>query len=167
MLNLHIARIVLAASLSSFAGASASTAVTRADIDATNQLAPAAMADTEDAPAHAMTRSPNWVALDDPALPVLIERALQANTDVRQAMARLEIARARQQATGANALPEDELAYRRESGDAAAAPYAASFAWSWEVDLFGRLKSAREGARARRQASANELEGVRVMVVAL
>ena len=117
-----------------------------------------------------------WSEFDDPVLDALVRSALAANLDVRAAVARLDQARAvfddvkldrfptvtagasvdrREQAVpGLSDEPVDTTIYR------------AGFDAFWEVDLFGRVRSAVRAAGASAQSFAAALEDVRVSVAA-
>ena len=117
-----------------------------------------------------------WSEFDDPVLDALVRSALAANLDVRAAVARLDQARAvfddvkldrfptvtagasvdrREQAVpGLSDEPVDTTTYR------------AGFDAFWEVDLFGRVRSAVRAAGASAQSFAAALEDVRVSVAA-
>ena len=107
-----------------------------------------------------------WSLLGDPDLAPLVARAMQANTDLRQALARLEMARARAGATGAAALPQGGLGLARQAGDPSPAPWAGSVALDWEIDLSGRQAKQRRGARARTDEAVANLEAARLAVAA-
>jgi len=120
-----------------------------------------------------------WSALDDPQLSMLIDRALAANTDIREAAARVEAARAARGLARQNRLPTGgaSVAGRRvslaaaEVVDRAGAGQAfdvasASVDVGWEVDLFGRLRKAERAARAREAGQRAEADAVRISVTA-
>ncbi len=110
------------------------------------------------------TQAVAWSLLGDAALPALVQQAMQANTDVRKALARLALARAGQGAARADALPQGGVDATRQSGRPEPSPWAGSVELSWEIDLFGRQARRREGARARAEAAAAELAAVQVAV---
>ena len=117
-----------------------------------------------------------WTEFDDPVLDSLVRASLSANLDVRAAVARLDQARAvfddvkldrfptvtvgasvdrREQALpGLSDTPVDTTTYR------------AGFDAFWEVDLFGRVRSAVRAAGANAQRFEAALEDVRVSVAA-
>ncbi len=118
-----------------------------------------------------------WHLYDDPVLDSLVEDALAANTDVRQAIARIERARAglrnargdRLPQTGIGAaanygrLPESEVP---AGADREGWSYDAGIDVAYEVDLFGRVSRGVEAARADLAASEADADAVRVVVVA-
>jgi len=108
----------------------------------------------------------SWSLLGDPVLAQLVARAMAANTDLRQAVARLDMARSGRGAAAAASLPQGGVATTRQSGDPALSPWAGSVGLSWEIDLFGRQAQQRAGARARAESAQAALEAVRLAVAA-
>jgi NodT family efflux transporter outer membrane factor (OMF) lipoprotein len=120
----------------------------------------------------------------------LIERALRQNLDIEMATARIREARALERAVGAGASPqlgvETSVTRQRISENAIPAPpgagggggggfglpgtefttWRAGFDASWELDLFGRNRREREGARARTEASVWNRRDAEVIVAA-
>lgn len=118
-----------------------------------------------------------WRQLDDPQLDALIERALAGNHDIRIAQARLLEARAMQTEAELDRLPVVTLGASKTRSIAQgngvpadartlAQSSRAGFDAGWEIDLFGRLQRLDEAATARAQASAADLEQVRIVAVA-
>jgi NodT family efflux transporter outer membrane factor (OMF) lipoprotein len=118
-----------------------------------------------------------WRLYDDPVLDSLVRDALAANTDVRQALARIERARAGLRGARGDRLPQTSVGadatYGRppESQLPAGAgredwSYDAGIDVAYEVDLFGRVSRGVEAARADLAASEADADAVRVMVVA-
>jgi outer membrane protein, multidrug efflux system len=117
-----------------------------------------------------------WKEFDDPILDQLVMTALGANLDVRAAVARLDQARSifddvardrfptvtvgasvdrrEQQVPGFVDTPIDTTTYR------------AGFDAFWEIDLFGRVRSAMRAAAANAQSFDAALDDVRVSVAA-
>jgi multidrug efflux system outer membrane protein len=97
-----------------------------------------------------------WQGFNDPILDSLVQRALQANVDVRTAGARLDESRALGRYAEANLLPSIGAsvgAARVRAKNDAGVPqtnkvYSAGFDVLWEADLFGRLGDARRAALA-------------------
>jgi NodT family efflux transporter outer membrane factor (OMF) lipoprotein len=131
-----------------------------------------------DAPVSASPLPADWWRLyNDPVLDGLVTDALTANTDVRQAVARIERARAGLRGARADRLPQASVgaseAYGRQS-ESQRAPGADRESWSYdlglevgyEVDLFGRVSRSVEAARADLAASEADADAVRVIVVA-
>lgn len=119
---------------------------------------------------------PNWWRLfADPVLDGHVERALAANADLRVALANLEISRAAVRQANAARLPRAGV----ESGagltkavdqpsttTVSTTDYDLGATIAYEIDLFGRLRSATAAARADADASAAALDAARVAVVA-
>ncbi|WJM25598.1 efflux transporter outer membrane subunit [Novosphingobium resinovorum] len=116
-----------------------------------------------------------WRLYDDPQLDALVMASLAANADLRVAYANLDGARAALRQAQAARLPtttvESALTLDNPSNQPSAASVSASD-WdiaataSWDIDLFGRLRSGALAARADAEAQAAALDGVRVAVVA-
>lgn len=136
-----------------------------------------------------------WTLYDDANVDRLVRAAFAANTDLRQAIARLEQARAVLAEARANYIPVTQASggvrYRRGaingagaadisgsgigSGNANTAQgatpradtiYSAGFDVAWELDLFGRIRRSVEAARADADAQAAAADYVRVTVAA-
>ena len=114
-----------------------------------------------------------WASLGDPVLPDLIGHALAASPELRIAAARMAAARALQGMANSNALPAggvalDQQATRDGSGGGGSRVEQASarFLLSWELDVFGRLRSLGEAADSRLAASAADLQAARLSVAA-
>ncbi|MES2889007.1 MAG: efflux transporter outer membrane subunit [Pseudomonadota bacterium] len=99
-----------------------------------------------------------WREFRDPGLDALVDQALIANTDLRLAQARLQEARATAGLARADGLPVFGL----EAGVARADPagplplstqYSTGATFNWEIDFFGRNRSARAAAAALVSAS--------------
>ena len=121
-----------------------------------------------------------WKLYQDPALDGLEQQALDANQSIQLALTRVEQARdlARVQvagyfpslSAGANAQRQRLSANRAAVG--ATAPTSAitqnifqvPFQLSYEVDLFGRVRRNVEAANAQYQATAADLENVRLLI---
>jgi len=118
-----------------------------------------------------------WRLYNDPVLDGLVADALVANTDIRQAVARIERARAGLRGAGAERLPQTGIAagggYSRlpeselpPGSDREGWSYDAGLEVSYELDLFGRVSRSVEAARADLAASQADADAVRVIVVA-
>lgn len=118
-----------------------------------------------------------WRLYEDPVLDGLVQDALRANTDIRQALARIDRARAGFRGARAGRLPSASLgagaSYRRVP-ESAAPPGGQREGWShdagmevaYEVDLFGRVGREIEAARADFAVAEADADAVRVIVVA-
>lgn len=128
-------------------------------------------------PADSAPRGDWWQAFDEPTLDDLEQRLSRSNPDLEAAVARYSEARA--VALGARsaefpAIDADASAHRaRSSANAPLASlfgnksstgddFVADFSLAWEIDLFGRLRSAAAAARAEAQASAADLGAVKL-----
>ena len=121
-----------------------------------------------------------WRLLDDPVLGSLQERAQAGNLDLQAAAVRIEQSRAQLGIAAAQLLPSVGVGASQareglsEYGKFAAlgAPSSPSDFWqlafdaSWEIDLWGRARRARESAAAQLAASAYDREAVRVALAA-
>jgi multidrug efflux system outer membrane protein len=127
------------------------------------------------APAAAQPRGEWWKAFSDPVLDELIARADQGNTSIRIATARLTQARAFVRATDAARMPQVDVSAgaARGRGFVNGVPvqgtqslFTAGADFSYEVDLFGRLRQASDAARLDVQASEGLLQSARLLVQA-
>lgn len=116
-----------------------------------------------------------WRLFDSPELNELIERVLAANADLRVAVANLDMARAMARETDAARLPtavvESNLGSGKKGSQTSTSSlhktsYDIGLTFAYEIDLFGRLRSASAAALADAQASAAALDAMRVMIVA-
>lgn len=125
-----------------------------------------------------------WTAFGDPKLDRMVESALANNLDIEMAAARLEAAAAGVKSAHGARLPsfsidgsagiqqlsvEDQqgkLTSRIPGFQRTVERYGLNGAASWEIDLFGRLSAAERGARARRDAAAIDIAGVRLTIAA-
>ncbi|MCA0978455.1 TolC family protein [Qipengyuania flava] len=118
-----------------------------------------------------------WRLYDDPVLDGLVADALAANTDIRQAVARIDRARAALRGARADRLPQvglDASAGYGRTPEAQTLPgqdrdggqFSIGADIAYEVDLFGRVSSGVEAARGDVTAASADAEAVRVMVVA-
>jgi NodT family efflux transporter outer membrane factor (OMF) lipoprotein len=125
-----------------------------------------------------------WTSFHDPELDSLVEQAAQSNLDLRVAEARLRQARAVREMSAANLWPSVDA-----SGSAARAKqsqnqpllgaqqlppnfpfeynvYKAGFDASWEIDLFGGKRRAREAAAAEWEGAIEARNGTMVSLLA-
>lgn len=121
-----------------------------------------------------------WTTFQDPLLSSLIERAVVANLDLRQATLRIAEARALRDVAASQHWPSLSAngAYTRQriSGETAtgsflnkvpglpnpADQFQYGFDASWEIDLFGRVRRSVEAADAETQASVEDRSDVLV-----
>jgi NodT family efflux transporter outer membrane factor (OMF) lipoprotein len=114
-----------------------------------------------------------WRQFDDPLLVQLIEAAQAASPDIAAAATRIEQARASSVSTGAALLPsaqavanvsrQNDIATTRQ---ATANDSSQQMQFSWEIDVFGRLRAARNAARARLEGAQGLWHDARVSVAA-
>jgi multidrug efflux system outer membrane protein len=117
-----------------------------------------------------------WQQFEDPVLDQLQEAAVSANLDIRVAVARVEQARAvfddvkrdRYPTVTVNAaVDRREQAVPGFTDDPIdTTTYRAVLDAYWEIDVFGRVRSAMRAARAAADAEDASLEDVRVIVAA-
>jgi NodT family efflux transporter outer membrane factor (OMF) lipoprotein len=131
----------------------------------------------EGQPNDALPKGAWWTIFNDPELDALQDRALSGNQDIQLSAARLEQARALTAEARSAIYPAvsagAQTSRQRLSGTrtgAEAASTSSSFSLpatvSYEVDLFGRRVKSIEAAKAALQASAADLENVRLIVAA-
>lgn len=142
----------------------------------------AAAADVADRPAFlnadagAVDEGHWWQRFGDPVLDQLLDAALAANHDVRIALARVEQARAGIDAAAARLMPSVNAvgaAARAETGYDAAVRQRlpntdvrrAGLDVSWEIDLFGAARAARNAAAADALASEQGRRGAQLAVI--
>jgi NodT family efflux transporter outer membrane factor (OMF) lipoprotein len=129
-------------------------------------------------PAHPADGEPRgswWRAFHEPTLDDLEQRLSRSNPDLQAAVARLAAARAVSLGARSAEFPTiDAGASAARERSSANAPLAASLghragtaddlvtglSMAWEIDLFGRLRSAAVAARAEAQSSAADLGAV-------
>lgn len=117
-----------------------------------------------------------WRLYDDPALDRLVTASLAANADLRVAYANLDGARAALRLAQAQRLPQTTIesgltvdnsaSQPSASGNVPTTDYDLAATASWDIDLFGRLRSGALAARADADAQAAALDGLRVAVAA-
>jgi NodT family efflux transporter outer membrane factor (OMF) lipoprotein len=122
-----------------------------------------------------------WLALNDAQLNQLVNQVLSANPDIAIARARLRQSRAQQRLETANGMPKIGAsalyAHARLPGSTGDTPetstdstslnlYNVGFDATWEIDLFGGQRRAREAAVATAEASAANLADVQVSLAA-
>jgi multidrug efflux system outer membrane protein len=116
-----------------------------------------------------------WTVYGDPALDRLIEEALAHNQDLALAVARVDEARARARAVDSERVPAVDATFQRDRTRASERSpfpippdaiernaYRGQLNVSYEVDLWGRLQSAGDAARADLLATEAARETVRI-----
>jgi multidrug efflux system outer membrane protein len=117
-----------------------------------------------------------WTEFEDPVLDELVNASLKANLDVRAAVARLDQARATFDETKFARYPTVTVGASVDRREQAVpgfvdepldtTTYSAGFDAFWEIDLFGRVRSAVRAAAANAQSFDAALDDVRVSVAA-
>ncbi len=112
-----------------------------------------------------------WTAFRDPALNALVEQALANNLDLRGAWARLRQAAALSRQAGAARYPEvnAEAGGSRMRTETAGATvrsnlFSLGLAASYELDLWGRVRSAARAAKLDERASRDDLETAAISI---
>lgn len=127
------------------------------------------------APAETQVRW--WTVFEDPQLDALVQATLDHNRDLRAALARIERARALGRVEAAALLPSGSANVGAERARVPAVVtgtgqartedrVGASVTASWEIDLFGRLRSAARAADFEATATAAEMSALRVVLLA-
>jgi multidrug efflux system outer membrane protein len=116
-----------------------------------------------------------WTQFEDPILDAVVSRALEANHDVRIAIARVEQARAFSDEVNRDRYPtviaggavdrRDQIIPGFTDERRAVTTYRAGFDAFWEIDLFGRVRSQVFAAEANAQSFEATLDDARVRVV--
>ncbi len=139
--------------------------------------APVAVVDADSTIVSTQPAEPTWWrAFGDPELDSLVERALVANLDLRQAVARVDQARALFDDRKLDRLPRvtSDATYQRSREQVPGFTTTATtieqadigFDASWEIDLFGRVRHGVEAAKADANASREDLANVQISVAA-
>ena len=131
-------------------------------------------------PKDALPKGSWWTIFGDPELDNYETQALAANQTIEIARNQLEQARASARITQSGWFPQAStgltaqrslISGNRPANGAAVAPVAATqnnftlpFNFSWEADVFGRVRRSVESANALYQASAAQLENVRLVI---
>lgn len=120
---------------------------------------------------------------EDPAFAALSTAALERSPNLREALARIEAARAAADRAGAERLPAlgidssiqgsrsnpDQFGANLPAGvafDSTRVRYGANLTAAWDPDLFGRLRASERAALARIDASSAEAGAVRLSLLA-
>jgi NodT family efflux transporter outer membrane factor (OMF) lipoprotein len=115
----------------------------------------------------------DWLkTFNDPALEAIVAEAIANNLDLRQAAARVEVARQRIGLATSQLLPHVggklDASVTRDVGESN--NYDANTVYgevSWEIDIWGKLRAKRAGAKAGYQASALEFAWARQSLAAM
>jgi len=133
-------------------------------------------------PSDALPKNSWWTIFADPELNQYEEKAVASNQTLKAATARLIQARSFARVTSSGLYPEldvnasasrQRLSGNRPTNGATITPHPVTqnvfsipFTLSYEVDLFGRVRNSVAAANASLQASAADLENVRLLVTA-
>lgn len=132
-------------------------------------------------PADSIPKGSWWILFGDPELNQYEERAMASNQTLKAAVSRLAEARATARVTASGLYPEldlgpsasrQELSANRPALSTSGTPNTAitynlftiPFTLNYEVDLFGHVRRSVEAANEQFQASAADLENVRLLV---
>ena len=134
----------------------------------------------EGSPDDAAAKGPWWQRFGDPQLDALMQKALTASPTLAAANARLAQARASSRAARAGLFPQLNLAtragnerisanrpltrYNSPNDSTIQDNFVVSLGVAYEADLFGRVQSVVEGARASAEQSAADLESTRLLL---
>lgn len=131
--------------------------------------------DTPEAAADDADRDPWWLTFAEPLLHQEIARVLDGNLSLQQAQARIEQAEAAVRQVRANWLPtiDGNLGVARQR-TAAPPPinaltqtsYQASLSAAYEVDVWGRVRAARDAAQADREALVYDQDAIAMTLAA-
>ncbi|MFP1683843.1 efflux transporter outer membrane subunit [Alloalcanivorax sp. C16-1] len=146
------------------------------DYQAPDPQAPARFEEARDSGAFNGEQRRFWQGFQDPLLARLIEQALDANQDLRAALARLDQAGALLRGARADQYPtlsangsagEQYLAEveRMDPNQERVTRYQVNAAARWELDLFGRLRRGREARQADLDAAGADLATLQVALV--
>ncbi|NML48138.1 TolC family protein [Ramlibacter sp. G-1-2-2] len=121
-------------------------------------------------PAAAGEVQGGWLAsFHQPELEKLVVEAMAYNTDLQVAAARMEAAEASARAAGAKLYPQLNLAGHgggKSGGDGSGTQMIGLFA-NWELDLWGRVRSARAAAGAQYEATSLDYQYARESIAAM
>jgi NodT family efflux transporter outer membrane factor (OMF) lipoprotein len=111
-----------------------------------------------------------WLAgFNDPQLEALVREALAYNPDLQVAAARVEQAAGYARLAGATLYPQVNIMARgggKTSSDGSGMQGVGIFL-SWELDLWGRVRSSREGARYQYESTVLDAEYARQSIAAM
>ncbi|PPD34571.1 MAG: transporter [Methylomonas sp.] len=113
-----------------------------------------------------------WVkSFADPKLSALVETSLFDNFDLKTAAARIDAARQQAVIAGAGRLPQLQLApgYVRgkSPGASETGSFDALFNFSWELDIWGRIKAQQQAAGLEAEAVLGDFSGARLSLATL
>jgi NodT family efflux transporter outer membrane factor (OMF) lipoprotein len=135
---------------------------------------PAAWSSSVAQPADVESLSQWWESFGDPRLTGLVRRAVERNLDVRTAISRVREARATMRSTRTALRPSaDASGSARANGTGSEAgiggvtqSYSLGIDASWELDVFGGIRSTVDAARATADARESDLQDVLISLTA-
>ena len=125
-----------------------------------------------------------WTSFQDPALNTILDETLSKNLDLAEASARLKAAEARARISKSGLFPQINASLGGSYSDSPTAgtsfssiasggisrikseTYSSNLAFSYEVDIWGKLRNNARAGRADAIASAADLQSVRLAVLA-
>ncbi|PZQ21664.1 MAG: OprM [Sphingopyxis macrogoltabida] len=135
---------------------------------------PADWSDARDGVPSRIERDGWWRLLDDPAVDRLVDAGLLDNPTLAEAAARMDQARAVLSVENAQKVPsvglEANATYSRDragagSGTTGQTSLSAGARLSWEIDLWGRVRSKSDAAESRLAARTADTEAARLSIV--
>lgn len=120
-----------------------------------------------------VTETQWWTAFNDPKLNRLIEKGIDENLSVLQAIERIEQARANVVTAGAGALPAIDVSAQEEVSETNGSYYSLDRSWttsgtlaaSWVLDLFGQYRRARQSAEASLDSAYSSVDVARLTFI--
>lgn len=114
-----------------------------------------------------------WLAFNDPLLNDLIDQALNQNFNLRVAYDRLAQARAIAKKAGAELVPQVNGSFsaarnisKTGSGQSTLDQFSAGFAASYELDLWGRIRSGMNAAELNQKAAQQDIDSAAISLTA-
>jgi outer membrane protein, multidrug efflux system len=127
---------------------------------------------------HGIVGGPWWESFQNPELNAVVRETLERNYDIKAAAARLEIAAADATIVGSDLFPQISAGFdpRRQRqnipgpGNDVTKIISNSFGLSlnisWEIDIWGRIRSGKRAALAEYQAAEDEFQSARLSLAA-